>query len=99
MEKAKNEEFHSLYRSLNIVWVIKSRRLRWPRHVARMEEGRSAFKILAGKPSGMRPLGRTILEWTSKIIAVNWVDSAQDRNYWRALVNVALTCRFHKPWS
>jgi len=53
-----NEERHSLYRSPNIVWVIKSRRLRWAGHVVRMEEGRSAFKILTGKLTGKRPLGR-----------------------------------------
>ena len=52
--------------------MIKSRRLRWLGHVARMEEGRSAFKILTGKPTGNRPLEglgvdrRTILEWTLK---------------------------------
>ena len=45
-----NEELHSLYRSPNIVRVIKSRRLRWAGHVARMDEGRSAFEILTGKP-------------------------------------------------
>ena len=45
------------YRSPNIVRVIKSRRLRWAGHVARMEEGRSAFKILTGKPIEKRPLG------------------------------------------
>ena len=56
--------------------MIKSRRLRWEGHVIRMEEGRSAFKILTGKPTGK-----------------NWVDSAQDRNYWRALVNAALNLR------
>ena len=61
-----NEELHSLYRSPNIVRVIKSRRLRWIGHVARMEEDRSAFKILTGKPTGKRPLGGTILEWTLK---------------------------------
>ena len=44
--------------SPNIVWVIKSRRLRWTGHVARMEEVRSAFKILTGKLTGKRPLGR-----------------------------------------
>ena len=49
-----SEELRSLYRSPNIVRVIKSRRLRWAGHVARMEEGRSAFKILTGKPRGMR---------------------------------------------
>ena len=52
------EELHSLYRSLNIVRVICSRRLRWAGHVARMEEGRNAFKNLTGKPTGKRPLGR-----------------------------------------
>ena len=46
-----NEELHSLYRLLNIIRVIKSRGLRWAGHVARMEEGRSAFKILTGKPT------------------------------------------------
>ena len=47
-----------MYHSPNIVRVIKSIRLRWTGHVARMEEGRSAFKILTGKPTGKRPLGR-----------------------------------------
>ena len=47
-----NEEFHSLYRSPNIVSVIKSRRLRWEGHVVRVEEDRSAFKILACEPTG-----------------------------------------------
>ena len=46
-----NEELHSLFRSPNIVRVITSTRLRWAGHVARMEEGRSAFKILTGKPT------------------------------------------------
>ena len=47
-----------MYRSSNILRVIKSRRLRWAGHLARMEEGRSAFKILTGTPAGKRPLGR-----------------------------------------
>ena len=80
----------SLYRSPNIVRVIKSRRLRWSAHVARMEEGRSAFKILTGKPTGKRPLGRPRRRWEDNIrmdleeIAINagnWVDSSQDMNY------------------
>ena len=97
-----NEELHSLYRSPNIVRVIKSIRLRWARHVVRMEEGRSGFNILKGKPTGKRPLGRLIrrlednirmdLEEIS-INAGNCVDSAQDRDYWRALVNAALNLR------
>ena len=47
-----NEELHILYRTLNIVRVIKSGRLRWAGDIARMKEGRSAFKILTGKPTG-----------------------------------------------
>ena len=62
-----NEELHSLYRSPNIVRVIKSRRLRWAGHVARMEEGRSTFKILTGKPTGKRPLGRPTRKWEGNI--------------------------------
>ena len=50
--RLRNEERHSLYRSPNIVRVIKSRRLRWASHVAGMEEGRSAFKIITGTPTG-----------------------------------------------
>ena len=67
-----NEELHSLYRSPNIVRVINCRRLRLVRHVARMEEGRSAFKMLTGKLQerdlwgGLGVDGRTILEWTLK---------------------------------
>ena len=53
-----NEELHCLYRSPNIVRMIKSRRLRWTGYVARMEESRNAFKILTGKPTGKRALGK-----------------------------------------
>ena len=54
-----NEELHSLYRSPNVFRVCKSKRLRWPSHVARMEEGRGVFKILTGStPTGKGPFGR-----------------------------------------
>ena len=91
-----------MYRSPNIVRVIKSKRLRWAGHVARMEEGRSALKILTGKPTGKRPLGRPRRRCEDNIRmdieeiginAGNRVDSAQDRDYWRALVNTALSLR------
>ena len=91
-----------MYRSPNIVRVIKSTRLRWAGHVARVEEGRSAFKILTGKPKGKRPLGRPRRRWEDNIrmdleeigvSAGNLVGSAQDGNYWRALVNAALNLR------
>ena len=91
-----NEELHTLYRSPNIVREIKSRRLSWAGHVARMEESRSAFKILTGKLTGKTQLGRPRRRWKDNIrmdlkgIGINtrnWVDSAQDR---RALVIAAL---------
>ena len=80
-----------VYRSLNIVRVIKSRRLSWTGHVARMEEDWRAFKILIGKPIGKRPLGRPRprrednIKMDLKEIGINtwnWVDLTQDRNYW-----------------
>ena len=58
-----SEELHSLYRSPKIVRAIKSRRLRWEGHVARMEEDRSAFRIITGTPAGKRPLGRPRRRW------------------------------------
>ena len=102
MRRLHNEVLHSSYRSPNIVRVIKSRRLSWAGHLARMEEGRSAFKILTDKPTGKITLGRPRRRWEDNnrmdledigISAGNWVDSAQDRNYWRALVNAALNLR------
>jgi hypothetical protein len=69
--KLHNEELKGLYSSPNIVWVIKSRRMRWAGHVARMGEGRGVYRVLVGKPEGKRPLGRDpgvdgriILGWT-----------------------------------
>ena len=91
-----------MYRLPNIVRVNKPRRLRWTGHVGRMEEGRSALKILTGKPTDMRPLGRPRRRWEDNIRmdleeiginAGNLVDSVQDRNYWRTLVNAALNLR------
>ena len=52
VEKAHNAELHSLYRSPKLIWMIKSRRLRWAEHVARMADGRIAFKILLVKAIG-----------------------------------------------
>jgi hypothetical protein len=56
--KLQNEELHSLYWSPNIIRMIKSKRMRWAGHVARMGETRNAYRILVGKSEGKRPLGR-----------------------------------------
>ena len=83
--------------------MIKSRRLRWAGHVARMKEGRSAFKILTSKPTGKRPLERHKCRWEDNVrtdleeISINtrnWLDSVQDRNYRSSLVNAAMNFRF-----
>ena len=67
-----------------------------------MEEGRSAFKILTGTRTGKRPFGKPRRRWEDNIRMIlkemvidtrNWVDSAQDRDYWKILVNAGLNLR------
>jgi hypothetical protein len=65
--KLHNDELHSLYSSPNIVRVIKSRRMRWAEHVARMREGRGVYRFLAGRPEGRRPLERPTRRWEGNI--------------------------------
>jgi hypothetical protein len=60
-------ELNDLYFSPNVIWVIKSRIMRWVVHVARMEERRGAYWILVGKPEGVRPLGRPRCRWEDNI--------------------------------
>ena len=88
-----------MYFPPNRVKVIKSTRLKQTAHVTRMEVDRSALKVLSGNPTGNRPIERPRLGWEDNIrmdlkeIVINkrnWVDSAQDRDYWRVLVNAAL---------
>jgi hypothetical protein len=79
--------------------MIKSRRMRLAGHAARMGEKRNAYRILVGKPRGKRPLGRPRRRWADNIKmdlreigwdGVDWIDLAQDRDQWRALVNTAM---------
>jgi hypothetical protein len=65
--KLHNDEILSLYSSPNIVRVIKSRRMRWAGHVARMGEGRGVYRVLVGRTEGMRPLGRRRRRWEDNI--------------------------------
>jgi hypothetical protein len=65
--KFYNEERHNLYSSPDIIRQIKSRRMNWARHVARMEEGRKVYRVLVGKPEEKRPLGRPRRRWEEGI--------------------------------
>jgi hypothetical protein len=62
-KKLHNEEFHNLYSSPDIIRQVKSRRMRWAGHVARMGEERKVYKVLVRKPEGKRPLGRPRRRW------------------------------------
>jgi hypothetical protein len=65
--KLNNDELHDLYSSPNIVRVIKSRRMRWAGHVARMGEGIGVYRVLVERPEGKRPLGRPRRRWENNI--------------------------------
>ena len=96
--KQHNKELNDLYCSPNIVRVIKSRRMRWAGHVARMGTG----KVHTGFGWGNRPLGRSRRRWEDNIKMdlqevgcgdMDWIDLAQDRDRWRTLVNAIMNLR------
>jgi hypothetical protein len=87
-----NEELHNLYSSPSIIRIIKSRRMRWAGHAARMGEKRNMYRLLVGKPEGKRLLGRPRCRWI-ELSVVDWIGLAQDRYRWRALVNVVMNLR------
>jgi hypothetical protein len=65
--KLHNEELHNLYYSPSIIKMIKSRKIRWAGHVARIGENRNAYRIFVGMPEGKRPLGRPRRRWADNI--------------------------------
>jgi hypothetical protein len=69
-----NEELHNLYSSPSIIRIIKSRRMKWAGHVARIGEKRNVYRLLVGKPEGKRPLGRPRHRWDLLEIGLNVVD-------------------------
>jgi hypothetical protein len=100
--KLHNEELHDLYCSPSIIRIIKSRRMRWAGHVACMGEKRNVYRILVGKTEGKRPLGRPRRRWEDNIKmdlreigrgGIDWIDLAQDRDLWWALVNTVMNLR------
>ena len=97
-----NKELNDLYCSPNIVRVIKSRRMRWAGHVARMGEEREVYRVLVGKPEGKRPLGRPRCRWVDNIRTdlqevgcgyMDWIGLAKDGDSWRTLVSAVLNLR------
>jgi hypothetical protein len=100
--KLHNDELHSLYSSPNILKVIKSRRITWVGHVARMGEGRGVYRVLAGRPESKRPLGKPRRMWEDnikmdlRVIGIdgaNWIRLAKDRVQWRAFVSTVMNLR------
>ena len=97
-----NEQPNDLYSSSNIVRVIKSRRMRWAGHVARMGEERGLYRVFGGKPEEERPLGRPRRRWVDNIRMdlqevgcgyVDWIGLAKDRDRWRTLVSAVMNPR------
>jgi len=97
-----NEELNDLYCSPNIVRVIKSRRMRWAGHVARMGEERGVYKLLVGKPEGRRPLGRPRRRLVDNIRMdlqevgcgyMDWIGLAQGRDRWWTLLSAVMNLR------
>jgi len=100
--KLRNEDLSDLYSLPNIVHVVKSRRMRWAGHVARMGQGRGVHRVLVGKPEGKRPLGRPRRRREDNIKTdlqevgggfVDWMELAQDRGRWQALVSTVMNFR------
>jgi hypothetical protein len=104
--KLHNKELHILYSFPNIIRQIKSRRMRWAGHVARMGKERNVYRVLVGKPEGRRPLGRPRHKWENEIRvdlreigwgSVEWIQLVQNRDRWRSLANTVINLQVLAP--
>ena len=100
--KLHNDVLNDLYSSPNIIRVIKSRRMRWAGHVARMVERRGVYRVLVGKTEGNRSFGRPRLRWQDNIKMdlqevgwrdMDWIYLSQDMHSWRDVVNAVMKLR------
>jgi hypothetical protein len=106
--KLHNEELHNLYSSPDIIRQVKSRRMGWAGHVARMGEERKLYQVSVGKPEGKSPLGRPRSRWEDGIRmdlreiglgGMDWIRLSQDRDRWRAVVSEVMNLRVLAPRS
>ena len=102
MRKLNYAEVQALHSSPNIISNLKSRRLGWSGHVARMEQSRNAYRVLVGKPEGKRPLWRPRRGWEDNnkmnlrevgCDPGNSIDLAEDRDQWRAYARTVINLR------
>jgi hypothetical protein len=97
--KLYNEELNKFYSSLSIIRMIKSRRMSWAGHVVGMGAKWNEYRISVGKPQRKRPLRRPRCWWVVNVKieigwdGMDWIDLAQDRDQWRALVNTIMDLR------
>jgi hypothetical protein len=100
--KLHNEELHNLHSFPSIIKIIKSRRMRWAGHVARIGENMNEYRILVGKPEENRGLGRPRRKWVDYMKmdlreirwgVMDWIDLAEDRDQWRVLANTVMNLR------
>jgi hypothetical protein len=106
--KLHSEELHNLYSSPDVIRQVKSMRMRWAGHVARMGEERKVYKVSVGKPEGRRRLGRPRRRWEDGVRidlreiglgGLDWIRLAQDRYRWRAVVSAVMNLRVLAPRS